>query len=151
MDFIKKLILCEKAITPTEFWRWFEANEQKFYKVMATGINLNENFLDLVSGKLQKVNSRFYCHSKSLIKWFKLSKTPLTEKVISQMFVLRKKSIKTIFTNPTPNSTLHLHAQHQHIVHLFVYAAPVFKVVFQHASLFCYFHFAQIFNQFPKA
>ncbi len=46
--------------TNEEFWTWFQQNEKKFYKVVKDKGNLEEEFFDILSAKLDELKDGYY-------------------------------------------------------------------------------------------
>ena len=62
MKFLKSLFRTkeEPVYSYSEFWKWFEQNEQKFYKVLKDQGNINKEFFDQLSPKLDELKDGFW-------------------------------------------------------------------------------------------
>lgn len=62
MSFIKSLFKTkeEPINSYSDFWNWFEQNEQKFYKVLKDQGNINKIFFDKLSPKLNELKDGFW-------------------------------------------------------------------------------------------
>lgn len=63
MNFLKNLFSKkdEKTIhSYTDFWKWFEVNEQKFYTVLKSRTNPERDFFDKLMPQLEKIKEGFY-------------------------------------------------------------------------------------------
>lgn len=61
MSFLQKLFGKEKEIsTYSEFWIWFKKYERDFFKTVKSGNNIDSNFFDKISPKLNGIKECFY-------------------------------------------------------------------------------------------
>lgn len=44
-----------------DFWNWFQQHEQKFYKVIKKGKNIDKEFFDIMATPLAAIKEGFYC------------------------------------------------------------------------------------------
>ena len=62
MNFLKSIFnKKEKTITSySDFWKWFEKNEKKFYKTVKRHRNIEVDFFDKLAPKLDELKEGFW-------------------------------------------------------------------------------------------
>ena len=62
MEFLGKLFgqKKEQVLNNQDFWNWFSANEQTFYNVVKTGKNIEADFFNKLSPKLEQLKDGFF-------------------------------------------------------------------------------------------
>lgn len=62
MNFLKNIFGEKKETVQTnhEFWAWFQTNEQNFFDIVKSGENIEENFFNKLSPKLDRLKNGYY-------------------------------------------------------------------------------------------
>ena len=62
MSFLKRIFGKENEPIKSygDFWRWFQKNEKEFYNVVKSDYNIEKNFLDKISAKLEELKEGYF-------------------------------------------------------------------------------------------